>query len=99
MCIAKNEEALRLEPRFAECYGNMANAWKVINITWVCVCGCFGSSWDRDQLLMKAMFCLIIIQEKGDIDLAIRYYLVSIEVSVQLLNLFSPNYLFFIDIK
>ncbi|KAJ6384226.1 hypothetical protein OIU78_027516 [Salix suchowensis] len=45
MCIAKNEEALRLEPRFAECYGNMANAWK----------------------------------EKGDIDLAIRYYLVSIE--------------------
>lgn len=30
MCIAKNEEALRIEPRFAECYGNMANAWKVI---------------------------------------------------------------------
>ncbi|EEF40435.1 o-linked n-acetylglucosamine transferase, ogt, putative [Ricinus communis] len=28
MCIEKNEEALRLEPRFAECYGNMANAWK-----------------------------------------------------------------------
>ncbi|KAH9784234.1 putative UDP-N-acetylglucosamine--peptide N-acetylglucosaminyltransferase SEC [Citrus sinensis] len=28
MCIARNEEALRLEPRFAECYGNMANAWK-----------------------------------------------------------------------
>uniref|UniRef100_A0A6N2LX63 Uncharacterized protein n=1 Tax=Salix viminalis TaxID=40686 RepID=A0A6N2LX63_SALVM len=28
MCIAKNEEALRLQPRFAECYGNMANAWK-----------------------------------------------------------------------
>ncbi|KAK6232888.1 hypothetical protein SCA6_002961 [Theobroma cacao] len=28
MCIAKNEEALRIEPRFAECYGNMANAWK-----------------------------------------------------------------------
>ncbi|XP_044499771.1 probable UDP-N-acetylglucosamine--peptide N-acetylglucosaminyltransferase SEC [Mangifera indica] len=46
MCIARNEEALRLEPRFAECYGNMANAWK----------------------------------EKGDIDLAIRYYLVAIEL-------------------
>lgn len=30
MCVAKNEEALRLEPRFAECYGNMANAFKVI---------------------------------------------------------------------
>lgn len=30
MCIAKNEEALRIEPHFAECYGNMANAWKVI---------------------------------------------------------------------
>ncbi|XVF30952.1 hypothetical protein REPUB_Repub16aG0103500 [Reevesia pubescens] len=28
MCINKNEEALRIEPRFAECYGNMANAWK-----------------------------------------------------------------------
>lgn len=28
MCIARNEEALRIEPRFAECYGNMANAWK-----------------------------------------------------------------------
>lgn len=33
MCIARNEEALRLEPRFAECYGNMANAWKVITAT------------------------------------------------------------------
>ena len=30
MCIAKNEEALRIEPHFAECYGNMANAWKVM---------------------------------------------------------------------
>jgi hypothetical protein len=29
MCVAKNEEALRIEPHFAECYGNMANAWKV----------------------------------------------------------------------
>ncbi|KDP23757.1 hypothetical protein JCGZ_23590 [Jatropha curcas] len=28
MCISKNEEALRLDPRFAECFGNMANAWK-----------------------------------------------------------------------
>ncbi|KAK8520111.1 hypothetical protein V6N12_004073 [Hibiscus sabdariffa] len=28
MCIAKNEEALRIEPRFAVCYVNMANAWK-----------------------------------------------------------------------
>lgn len=30
MCIARNEEALQIDPRFAECYGNMANAWKVI---------------------------------------------------------------------
>lgn len=30
MCIAKNEEAIRLDPEFAECYGNMANALKVI---------------------------------------------------------------------
>ncbi|BBN13590.1 protein O-GlcNAc transferase [Marchantia polymorpha subsp. ruderalis] len=28
MCIAKNEEAIRLDPEFAECYGNMANALK-----------------------------------------------------------------------
>ncbi|XP_039048945.1 probable UDP-N-acetylglucosamine--peptide N-acetylglucosaminyltransferase SEC isoform X2 [Hibiscus syriacus] len=46
MCIAKNEEALRIEPRFAECYGNMANAWK----------------------------------EKGDTDVAIRYYMIAIEL-------------------
>ncbi|GMN25847.1 hypothetical protein TIFTF001_001078 [Ficus carica] len=46
MCIAKNEEAVRLHPHFAECYGNMANALK----------------------------------EKGNIDLAIRYYLVAIEL-------------------
>ncbi|OEL18475.1 putative UDP-N-acetylglucosamine--peptide N-acetylglucosaminyltransferase SEC [Dichanthelium oligosanthes] len=46
MCIAKNEEALAIDPHFAECYGNMANAWK----------------------------------EKGDIDLAIRYYLTAIQV-------------------
>ncbi|KAH7543355.1 hypothetical protein FEM48_Zijuj02G0175400 [Ziziphus jujuba var. spinosa] len=46
MCIAKNEEALRIDPHFSECYGNMANAWK----------------------------------EKGNIDLAIRYYLVAIEL-------------------
>ncbi|CAO2045810.1 unnamed protein product [Urochloa humidicola] len=46
MCIAKNEEALAIDPHFAECYGNMANAWK----------------------------------EKGDIDLAIRYYLTAIQL-------------------
>ncbi|XP_057871248.1 probable UDP-N-acetylglucosamine--peptide N-acetylglucosaminyltransferase SEC isoform X1 [Cryptomeria japonica] len=28
MCIAKNEEAIRIDPQFAECFGNMANAWK-----------------------------------------------------------------------
>lgn len=46
MCIARNEEAIRIEPHFAECYGNMANAWK----------------------------------EKGNVDLAIRYYLIAIEL-------------------
>ncbi|KAF3676306.1 putative UDP-N-acetylglucosamine--peptide N-acetylglucosaminyltransferase SEC [Capsicum annuum] len=45
-CIAKNEEALRVNPHFAECYGNMANAWK----------------------------------EKDNIDVAIRYYLIAIEI-------------------
>lgn len=36
MCIARNEEALRIQPQFAECYGNMANAWKVnsLSFTW-----------------------------------------------------------------
>ncbi|KAK6161641.1 hypothetical protein DH2020_005022 [Rehmannia glutinosa] len=48
LCIAKNEEALRIDPQFAECYGNMANAWK----------------------------------EKGNIDVAIRYYLIAIEHTV-----------------
>ncbi|KAI0489433.1 hypothetical protein KFK09_029276 [Dendrobium nobile] len=28
MCIARNEEALAIDPHFPECYGNMANAWK-----------------------------------------------------------------------
>ncbi|XP_010239774.1 probable UDP-N-acetylglucosamine--peptide N-acetylglucosaminyltransferase SEC isoform X2 [Brachypodium distachyon] len=28
LCISKNEEALAVDPGFAECYGNMANAWK-----------------------------------------------------------------------
>ncbi|CAK9156504.1 unnamed protein product [Ilex paraguariensis] len=51
MCIAKNEEALRIDPHFAECYGNMANAWK----------------------------------EKGNIEVAIRYYLIAIEVSTLLM--------------
>ncbi|XP_022719001.1 probable UDP-N-acetylglucosamine--peptide N-acetylglucosaminyltransferase SEC isoform X2 [Durio zibethinus] len=46
MCITKNQEALGIDPRFAECYGNMANAWK----------------------------------EKGDIDAAIRYYMIAIEL-------------------
>ncbi|XP_062119488.1 uncharacterized protein LOC133833915 [Humulus lupulus] len=45
-CIAKNEEAIQIDPHFVECYGNMANAWK----------------------------------EKGNIDVAIRYYLIAIEV-------------------
>lgn len=46
MCISKNEEAIQINPHFAECYGNMANAWK----------------------------------EKGNVDLAIRYYLTAIEL-------------------
>ncbi|KAI3738823.1 hypothetical protein L2E82_29007 [Cichorium intybus] len=46
MCIAKNEEALLIDRNFAECYGNMANAWK----------------------------------KKGNVDIAIRYYLIAIEL-------------------
>ncbi|KAK9725851.1 hypothetical protein RND81_05G173700 [Saponaria officinalis] len=54
-CISKNEEAILIDPRFAECYGNMANAWK----------------------------------EKGDIDLAIQYYLVAIELRPNFVDAWS----------
>lgn len=74
MCIAKNEEALRLEPRFAECYGNMANAWKVILVTVLGILNVRYPHW----VLMLLHSCMI--QEKGNIDLAIRYYLIAIEV-------------------
>ncbi|MED6156209.1 hypothetical protein PIB30_012485 [Stylosanthes scabra] len=47
MCIAKNEEALGIDSSFAECYGNMANAWK----------------------------------EKGNVDIAIQYYLIAIDIN------------------
>lgn len=76
MCISKNEEALRVEPHFAECYGNMANAWKVC--------------WINDHLngLLKISVAnwlgIPFMQEKGNIDLAIRYYLIAIEVCVLL---------------
>ncbi|XP_078447554.1 tetratricopeptide repeat (TPR)-like superfamily protein isoform X2 [Wolffia australiana] len=46
MCIAKNKEAIAVDPKFAECYGNMANAWK----------------------------------EKGDVDLAIHFYLIAVQI-------------------
>lgn len=39
MCIAKNEEALRIKPDFSECYGNMANAWKVCQLLLLCLIG------------------------------------------------------------
>eukprot|EP00850_Spirogloea_muscicola_P021471 SM000250S08729 [mRNA] locus=s250:111942:120200:- [translate_table: standard] len=45
-CIMKNQEAIKVNPALAECYGHMANALK----------------------------------EKGDLDLAIYYYLRAIEV-------------------
>lgn len=74
MCIARNEEALRIQPQFAECYGNMANAWKVnsLSFTW--------------SVLLLAIIIFIynvvwsLSQEKGDTDRAIRYYLIAIEV-------------------
>lgn len=74
MCIAKNEEALRIEPRFAECYGNMANAWKVILVIVLGILIVLYPHW----VLMLLPSCKI--QEKGNIDLAIRYYLLAIEV-------------------
>ena len=74
MCISKNEEAVRIEPRFAECYGNMANAWKVILVILLGILTVLYPYW----VLMLLPFCTI--QEKGNIDLAIRYYLLAIEV-------------------
>ncbi|CAA6668192.1 unnamed protein product [Spirodela intermedia] len=41
-----NKEAIAIDPKFAECYGNMANAWK----------------------------------EKGNVDLAIHYYLIAVKL-------------------
>lgn len=55
MCIKKNEEAIRVDPQFAECFGNMANAWK----------------------------------EKGNIDLAIHYYLIAIELRPSFCDVWS----------
>lgn len=84
MCIAKNEEALAIDPNFAECYGNMANAWKVV---WR------YKSWKTIILFANEYIVLKVntyhskmdaiyfaIQEKGDVDLAIRYYLTAIQV-------------------
>lgn len=76
MCIAKNEEALRVDPHFAECYGNMANAWKV----------CFYHVHGRKRFLQvgcdvdNMRYSLFVLQEKGNIDVAIRYYMIAIEV-------------------
>lgn len=72
MCIAKNEEALQIDPHFAECYGNMANAWKVIMIILSTVV------FSRSFQFFKTLF--FYTQEKGNIDVAIRYYLIAIEV-------------------
>ena len=74
MCIKKNEEALRIDPDFAECYGNMANAWKVNDIFYQQDQQNESNEWD--DLMMN------YLQEKGDIDLAIRFYCAAIEVSV-----------------
>ncbi|XP_062100046.1 ubiquitin receptor RAD23c-like isoform X2 [Humulus lupulus] len=54
-CIAKNEEAIQIDPHFAECYGNIENAWK----------------------------------EKGNIDVAIRYYLIAIELRPNFVDAWS----------
>lgn len=46
MCIAKNEEAIRIDPQFAECYGNMANAFKVFVFRDSIIVGCHVTSFD-----------------------------------------------------
>lgn len=89
MCIAKNEEALAIDPHFAECYGNMANAWKVVlgraNMTIIIVstiCTCISPSPEK-PLFFIYVIGVFFVQEKGDIDLAIRYYLTAIQVSLR----------------
>lgn len=49
MCIARNEEAIQIEPHFAECFGNMANAWKVIVKCWLEMYQCFSffNGWNH----------------------------------------------------
>lgn len=74
MCIARNEEALRIQPQFAECYGNMANAWKVSSLSFTWSVLLFGNNY----IYLYVVWSLS--QEKGDTDRAIRYYLIAIEV-------------------
>lgn len=71
-CIAKNEEALQIDPHFAECYGNMANAWKVDRI--------ISTTIVQSLILTYVTLLFLFTQEKGNIDIAIRYYLIAIEV-------------------
>jgi hypothetical protein len=51
MCIVKNEEAIRIEPQFAECYGNMANALKV------CVFFVFMGRMMTSQTIVQCQLC------------------------------------------
>lgn len=85
MCIAKNEEALRIEPHFAECYGNMANAWKVMlqntKLPGYSIPYIYVVLWNFSDVRGG----VLMIQDKGNSDLAIRYYLIAIEVCTRFL--------------
>lgn len=67
----------------------MANAWKVnMSSSYVWLVLLFFDSFTAMDIYTS--FCIFSFQEKGNIDVAIRYYLTAIEVCVPL-NYFLPS--------
>lgn len=60
MCIARNEEALRIQPQFAECYGNMANAWKVNSLSFAWSVCYWQYLYNCDLLSLRKKGTLIV---------------------------------------
>ena len=81
MCIAKNEEAIAIQPNFPESFNNMASAWRVRSFPWESY---YGSNVPDFFLhgSVHCFFCYCLLQEKGDIDHAIQCYEHAIQVSV-----------------
>lgn len=88
ICIARNNEALRIQPRFVGCYGNMANACKVTSLafTWsVCY---FQRIWFYNN-------CCLIVQY-ATTWLPLRFCIINFVLeAVTLSSLFSLSYTLF----